>query len=145
MTAAMVLPHVNAALNATTTVLLLLGFVFIRTGNRYAHRTAMIAAMVVSAMFLVSYVTYHLTSPIFMFRGQGLIRQVYYGIMISHVLLAMVATPMVAITASRSLRGQFKRHKAIARWTLPVWLYVSLTGIIVYIMLYHLYPDVPPP
>jgi uncharacterized membrane protein YozB (DUF420 family) len=91
-----------------------------------------------SVLFLIAYLTYHFTQPIVVFRGQGWVRPVYYALMISHVVLAMVVTPMVLLTFVRGLRGRFERHRPLARWTLPLWLYVSVTGIVVYIMLYHM-------
>jgi len=144
MTTAAVLPHVNAALNALSTILLIVGFVLIRSGRREAHRKVMIAALSVSALFLVSYVTYHFTAPIFVFPGTGWTVPVYYTLLISHVILATLATPMVAMTAYRALKGTFDRHKAIARWTIWVWLYVTVTGVMIYVVLYHVYPPTAP-
>ncbi len=140
MTAATVLPHVNAILNAVSTVLLLIAFTYIRRGNRDAHRKVMISAIIVSAVFLVCYLTYHFTAPIFVFKGPRELLPAYYGLLISHVILATVVTPMIAVTAWRSLHGQFERHRAIARWTFPIWLYVTVTGVVIYVILYHIYP-----
>lgn len=140
MTAATVLPHVNAVLNVLSTLLLVIGFAFIRAGYRDIHRKFMIAAMAVSAVFLVSYLTYHFSAPIFVFPGTGWTIPAYYALLISHVILATAVTPMVAVTAWRALHGQFDRHKLIARWTLPVWLYVTVTGVAIYAILYHVYP-----
>ena len=140
MTAATILPHVNAVLNAVSTILILIGFTFIRAGNRAMHRKFMIAAIIVSAVFLACYLTYHFMAPIFVFRGTGWTIPAYYSLLISHVLLAVVVTPMVGITAWRSLHGDFERHKKIARWTLPIWLYVTVTGVVIYVILYHVYP-----
>lgn len=140
MTAATVLPHVNAILNALSTILLLVGFTSIRAGNRDLHRKFMIAAMTVSAVFLACYLAYHFTAPIFVFPGTGWTIPAYYGLLISHVILALAVVPMVAVTAWRALHGAFDRHKAIARWTLPVWLYVTVTGVVIYAILYHVYP-----
>lgn len=142
MTFATVLPHVNAVLNALSTVLLVIAFAFIRSGNREAHRKVMLAAIVVSAIFLASYLTYHFTAPIFVFKGTGWTVPVYYAMLVSHVILATIVTPMVFVTAWRSLHGQFDRHRAIARWTLPIWLYVTVTGVVIYVVLYHVYPTV---
>jgi putative membrane protein len=139
MTTATILPHVTAALNAAALLLLLAGFTLIRAGRRDLHRKAMLAAVGTSALFLVFYVLYHFTAPIFVFRGQGSVRPVYYALLVSHVLLAAVVAPMVAVTLLRALKGRFEVHKGLARWTLPVWLYVSVTGIVVYAMLYHVY------
>jgi uncharacterized membrane protein YozB (DUF420 family) len=140
MDSATLLPHVNAALNAVSTVLIVLGFILIRRGAREAHRKVMLLAIGVSAVFLVSYLFYHFTAPIFVFPGTGPIRALYYVILITHVILAAVVTPMIILTALRALRGTFDRHKALARWTLPIWLYVTVTGVIIYWMLYHAYP-----
>ena len=142
MTVATVLPHVNAVLNTLSTVLLVTAFVLIRGGNREAHRKVMLAAIIVSGVFLASYLTYHFTAPIFVFRGTGWTVPLYYALLVSHVILATVVTPMVAVTAWRSLHGQFDRHRAIARWTLPIWLYVTVTGVVIYAVLYHVYPAV---
>ena len=140
MTAATVLPHVNAALNALSTLLILTGFIFIRSGNREMHRKVMIAAIVVSAVFLACYLTYHFTAPIFVFPGTGWTIPVYYTMLITHVILAIAVTPMIIVTAWRSLHGRFESHKKIARWTLPIWLYVTVTGVLIYVILYHVYP-----
>jgi putative membrane protein len=140
MTAATVLPHVNAVLNTLSTILLLIGFAFIRSGNREIHRKFMIAAIIVSAVFLASYLTYHFMAPIFVFPGTGWTVPAYYTLLISHVILAVVVTPMVMVTAWRGLKGNFDRHKLIARWTLPIWLYVTVTGVAIYAILYHVYP-----
>ena len=135
-----ILPHVNAVLNAASTVLLITGFGLIRAGQRDIHRQVMIAALIVSSVFLICYLTYHFTAPVFVYRGPDWSRPVYYALLISHVVLATVVTPMVAVTAWRSLHGDFQRHRVIARWTLPIWLYVTVTGVVIYVILYHLYP-----
>ena len=145
-----VLPHVNAALNALSTVLLIIAFALIRMGQRAAHRKVMIAALCVSSVFLVSYLTYHFTAPVFKFPGHGWIVPVYFAMLISHVVLATVAAPLVAFTAWRAIRAwraggptapaaAFARHRALARWTFPIWLYVTVTGVIIYVTLYHIY------
>lgn len=150
MTIAAVLPHVNAALNALSTVLLIVAYVLIRAGRRSAHRKVMIAALTVSAVFLASYLTYHFTAPVFVFPGRGWVVPVYYAMLISHVVLATAATPLVVMTAWRGVRAWraggasapqevFARHRAIARWTFPIWLYVTVTGVIIYVTLYHVY------
>lgn len=138
MSSATVLPHVTATLNAVTIGFLLLGLFFIHRGNRSAHCAAMVGAMIASALFLAAYLVYHVTAPISVFRGQGWIRPVYYTIMVSHILLAMAVTPLALLTFVRGWRGRFDRHRPLARWTLPLWLYVSVTGIVVYVMLYHM-------
>ena len=142
MDTASVLPHVNAALNATSTVLLLIGYAMIRSGRRDKHRAFMIAAIAVSALFLASYLTYHFTAPIFQFRGTGAIVPVYYTILITHVVLAALVTPAVLYIAYQALKERFDRHKKWARVVFPVWLYVTTTGVVIYLMLYHIYPEV---
>jgi putative membrane protein len=140
MTAATILPHVNAVLNALSTILLLIGFFFIRSGNREIHRKFMIAAIIVSAIFLASYLAYHFMAPIFRFPGTGWTIPAYYTLLVSHVILAVIVTPMVLMTAWRALNGRFESHRAMARWTLPIWLYVTVTGVLIYVILYHVYP-----
>ena len=133
-----VLPALNAALNATAAVLLMTGYVLIRRGERAKHRACMIAALVVSAMFLTSYVIYHLQVGSVPFRGTGWIRTLYFAVLIPHVILAIAIVPLVVMTVSRALSSRFDKHRRIARWTLPLWLYVSVTGVIVYLMLYRM-------
>ena len=135
------LPHFNAALNFTTFVLLLSGYFFIRRKNIIAHRNCQIAALSVAVLFLISYVTYHSQHGATRFQGQGIARPIYFTILTTHTILAAVIVPFVIITVRRAKRGDFLRHRAIARWTLPMWLYVSVTGVLVYVMLYHLYPS----
>ena len=130
---------VNATLNGSSAVLLLIGRWFIGRGRISIHRAFMIAALVTSSAFLVSYLYYHAHVGSVHFQGQGWSRPVYFTILISHTILAAVVVPMVIITLSRALRERFDRHRAIARWTFPVWMYVSVTGVIVYVMLYHLF------
>lgn len=134
-----ILPHVNAALNSTSLVLLVIGFVLIKAGRREAHRKAMIAAICVSAVFLVSYLTYHFTAPIFKFPGTGWAVPAYFTLLVSHVVLATIVTPMVIVTAWRALHGQFELHKRIARYTWPVWIFVTVSGVAVYAILFHVY------
>jgi putative membrane protein len=131
------LPHLNAALNGTSALLLLLGFCLIKRKNRNAHRGTMTAAFAASVLFLISYLTYHAHAGSVRFEGQGWTRLLYFAILISHSTLAAVALPMILVTLGRALRNRFDLHRRIARWTLPVWLYVSVTGVIVYLMLYH--------
>ena len=133
------LPALNAALNGVSACLLSVGFLCIRRKHVTAHKTCMISAFVTSTIFLVSYLTYHYHVGSVPFRGQGWVRPVYFAILISHTFLAAATVPLVLVTLSRALRGRFDRHARIARWTLPVWLYVSVTGVIVYWMLYHLF------
>jgi uncharacterized membrane protein YozB (DUF420 family) len=133
------LPLVNASLNGLATVLLIVGYVCIRRHRITAHRTAMVAAFATSVLFLVSYLIYHAHAGSRPFPGQGPIRVVYFLILISHIVLAATIPPLAGITLWRAYRRRFDRHRKIARWTLPLWLYVSVTGIVVYLMLYQLY------
>ncbi|MFO1071135.1 MAG: DUF420 domain-containing protein [Steroidobacteraceae bacterium] len=133
------LPHINAALNATASVLLVIGRIQIARRRIAAHRLAMLGAVGVSVLFLISYISYHVSAPIFEFRGQGLVRPVYYAFLISHVVLAAVAAPMVLATIWRGLRREDLRHRRWARWTWPVWMYVSASGVLVYFMLYNIH------
>ncbi|MBX3691711.1 DUF420 domain-containing protein [Dokdonella sp.] len=139
MDPANVLPHVNATLNAISGVLLVVARVLIAQRRIAAHRRAMLAALVVSALFLIGYIVYHVTSPIFVFRGTGLVRPVYYALLISHVVLAAAALPMILVTAVLGLRRRDDRHRRWARWTWPLWMYVSLSGVAVYLLLYQIY------
>jgi uncharacterized membrane protein YozB (DUF420 family) len=132
-----VFPQINATLNGASAVLLLIGRNYIKHGRMAAHRAVMIAALVSSNLFLTSYVYYHWHVGSVHFQGQGWSRPVYFTILTSHTILAIVIVPMVIITLSRALRGRFDRHRAIARWTFPLWMYVSVTGVIVYFMLYQ--------
>ncbi len=131
------LPALNAGLNVVAGALLVLGYVFVRRGEIRRHRSCMLAASAVSAAFLASYTTYHWQVGSVAYTGQGWARPVYFAILISHILLAIVIVPMVAVTLWRALGGAVEQHRAIARWTHPVWLYVSVTGVIIYWMLYH--------
>jgi uncharacterized membrane protein YozB (DUF420 family) len=132
------LPAVNATLNATSAVLLTIGWFLIRSGRIAAHRRFMIAAFVTSSLFLVSYVVYHAQIGSKPYPGTGVMRAVYFSILIPHVILAAVVLPMAIVTLSRGLRRLDDRHRPLARWTLPLWLFVSVTGVIVYLMLYQL-------
>ena len=134
------LPAVNAWLNATSAALLTAGYGFIRRRQVRAHQTCMLMALGVSSLFLVSYVIYHYHAGSKPFGGHGWIRGIYYPLLISHVVLAALIVPFALTTIYRAWRGEFARHRRIARWTLPVWLYVSVTGVLVYWMLYHLGP-----
>ncbi len=135
------LPTVNAVLNGTSAALLTVGYYFIRQRKVTAHMTCMLTAFGVSSLFLVSYVIYHYHSGSRPFGGRGWIRQVYYPLLISHLSLAALIIPLALATIYRAWREEFARHMRIARWTLPIWLYVSVTGVIVYWMLYHLAPQ----
>ncbi len=136
------LPHLNAILNATCALLLFSGYSFIRAGRVAAHRTCQMAAVIVSVIFLASYLTYHYQHGATRFAGEGLVRPIYFTILISHTILAIVIVPLVGVTLYRALKADFVRHRKIARFTLPLWLYVSITGVIVYLMLYQIYPSV---
>jgi putative membrane protein len=135
------LPHLNAILNSTSALLLVNGFRFIRRGQIQAHRNCQLTALFTSTLFLISYLTYHYYHGATRFTGQGIVRPFYFALLTSHTILAVVIVPLVMITIYRAARGDFLRHRNIARWTLPLWLYVSVTGVIVYFMLYHLYPS----
>ena len=134
------LPAVNATLNATSAVFLVVGYIMIRQRRIAVHAGCMIGALTVSVLFLASYLTYHAYVGHVPFEGQGWIRPVYFGLLTSHTLLAMATALVLApVTVIRAARRQFDRHKAIARWTLPIWLYVSVTGVVIYFMLYRWY------
>jgi len=137
------LPTFNALLNATTGILIVSGFILIRRKRIAAHRACMIAAVICSSLFLISYLVYHVGfgAGVTRFRGTGWMRTAYHTILISHTILAVTIVPFVIVTLRRALRGEFVRHHRIARWTFPMWLYVSVTGVIVYLMLYHFYPS----
>lgn len=135
------LPHVNAALNGATIVFLAAGLYFILNGKRERHRACMIAALIVSAAFLVSYLAYHFNSGLAKFGGEGLIRPIYFTLLIIHVLIAAAITPLVPLTAYWALTEQFARHKRFARWTWPLWMFVAVSGVVVYVMAIHMYPD----
>lgn len=143
MTLADALPTVNAALNATSAVLLVLGWRAIRAGRREVHRAYMLAALGSSLLFLVSYVTRIALTGTHRFPGEGTLRAVYLAVLGSHTLLAALAGPLVLRTLFLAFRARFPEHRRVARWTLPVWLYVSVTGVVVYAMLYHLAPALP--
>lgn len=132
------LPHLNAALNALSTMLLVTGWLLIKQRRIAQHRRVMIAAVATSAAFLTSYVIYHANAGSKPFPGTGVMRTVYFAVLIPHVILAAAVLPPILITFARGLRRDDARHRRIARWTLPVWLYVSVTGVIVYVMLYRL-------
>jgi uncharacterized membrane protein YozB (DUF420 family) len=138
------LPKINASLNAACTVFLVLGFICIRNGKIRYHRFCMITAFLCSTVFLALYLYFHFHAGIIRFGGQGWIRTVYFAILLSHTTLAVVIVPLILITLSRALRERFDRHRAIARLTLPLWLYVSVTGVIVYWLLYVAYTPVWP-
>ena len=132
------LPTLNACLNATTFCLLLAGFYFIKQRNIKAHRACMIGAIVIAGLFFASYITYHSQVGSVKFTKQGWIRPVYFSILISHTILATTIIPLAFVTVYRGLRNQLDKHVKIARWTLPIWLYISVTGVIIYLMLYQM-------
>ena len=135
------LPTVNASLNALSTVFLTLGFIFIKRGQRVAHRNCMVAAFTTSTIFLACYLTYHFTvTAVTKFQGQGWVRPLYFVILITHIFLAVIIVPLILMTLSRAVKQRFELHKKIARWTWPIWMYVSVTGVIVYMMLYQWFP-----
>jgi uncharacterized membrane protein YozB (DUF420 family) len=140
------LPHLNATLNSISALLLITGYVYIRRGNIAAHRKCMLAAFITSTIFLACYVLYHSLLVYYLgqgptrFRGVGWVRPLYFIILVTHTILAIAITPFVLVTLRRALRERFDKHRRIARWTFPAWLYVSVTGVIVYLMLYQLYP-----
>jgi uncharacterized membrane protein YozB (DUF420 family) len=129
----------NALLNATSGILLACGYVAIRSGKVQIHKRFMISAFAVSTVFLISYLLYHYRVGHVAFQGQGWIRPVYFALLISHTILAIVIVPMILITLRRALLERFDRHRIIARWTLPLWFYVCVTGVIVYLMVYQIY------
>jgi putative membrane protein len=132
------LPTLNAVLNATAALLLLAGWWLIRRKKRDAHRRVMLAAVATSVLFLASYLVYHSEVGSVRFQGQGALRVAYLAILLSHTVLAAAIVPMVLVTLARALRGRFEAHRAIARYTLPVWIWVSVSGVVVYWMLYRL-------
>ena len=131
------LPAVNATLNALSGVLLLIGFALVRSGRIAAHRRVMIAAFATSSLFLVCYVVYHAQVGSVRFTRQGLVRPLYFTLLITHVTLAAAVPPLAIVTLSRGLKARYVRHRRIARWTLPIWMYVSVTGVLVYVLLYQ--------
>ena len=134
------MPHLQSALNATAAVLLSMGYYYIKNNNRTAHRNCMLSALIVSTIFLVSYLTYHAKVGYQPFEGQGLIRPIYFTFLFSHIVLSGVIVPMVLVTVFFALRGDFNKHPRIARWTLPIWIYISVSGVIVYFLAFHIFP-----
>ncbi len=130
-------PALNASLNALSAVLLVVGYSFIRRQKIAAHKATMVSAFAVSVLFLACYLYYHFHHGSTAFQGQGAIRMLYFSILISHTILAVTIVPLVLVTLARAWRGQFDRHRRIARWTFPLWLYVSITGVVVYWFLYQ--------
>jgi putative membrane protein len=135
------LPPLNACLNGLAALFLLTGFYFIKRGNKQAHRNCMIAAFYTSTLFLLSYLTYHFMAGRTVFREPAWFRPIYLVILLTHTVLAVVILPMILATLYRAQKEQFDRHKKIARWTLPLWLYVSVTGVVIYYLLYVKFPQ----
>ena len=135
------LPAVNATLNATSTFFLLLGYLFIRRKKTIAHRNCMVAAFCTSVVFLACYLVYHFNVPRTNFDKEHWFRPIYLVILLTHTVLAMVIVPMVLITLSRALKARYELHKKIARWTWPIWIYVSITGVMIYLFLYQIFPQ----
>ena len=133
------LPTLNATLNGISAVLLSVGYFFIRRKDRQRHKICMLSAFAMSVLFLISYVIYHAQVGSKPFPGQGAMRAIYFSVLIPHVLLAATIVPLALITLSRGLSNRIDPHRRIARWTLPIWLYVSVTGVMVYLMLYEMY------
>ena len=133
-----ILPSVNATLNAAAAVLLIWGYLLIRRKHIQTHRKVMLSAFVVSSLFLVCYLVYHFQVGSVHYAKTGAIRAIYFGILGTHTLLAAAVPPLAIVTLSRGLRARFDKHRRIARWTLPIWLYVSITGVVVYLMLYRM-------
>ena len=132
------LPGLNALLNSASAVLLVVGYRLVRQGRREAHRRVMLAALATSALFLVSYLVYHAQVGSVRFTGQGPVRALYFAVLISHTVLAVAIVPLVLVTVARALRGRVDAHRRVARYTLPLWLWVSVSGVAVYAMLYRL-------
>ena len=139
------LPFINACLNGLATIFLTLGFVFIKKGNKTAHRNCMISAFVTSAVFLACYLTYHIkTEAVTRFVEPAWFRPIYLVLLFTHVVLAVVILPLIFMTLSRALKERFEQHKKIARWTWPLWMYVSITGVLIYLLLYQVFPQPEP-
>ena len=134
------LAPLNAILNSIAAALLTAGFIFIRRRRVRAHRACMLSAFAVSTAFFVSYLTYHYHVGDVRFQGHGIVRPIYFTILVTHIILAAAIVPLVLITLRRALSGNFDRHRRVARWTWPIWMYVSITGVVVYLMCYRMYP-----
>lgn len=133
------LPHFQAILNTCAALLLAIGYYYIKNNNRIAHQKCMITALVISTVFMVSYLTYHAEVGYTPFAGQGIIRPFYFTLLASHVILAALIVPMVLTTAYFAVTGNFTKHPRIARWTLPLWFYVSVSGVLIYVLGFHIY------
>ena len=137
------LPAVNAGLNSLSTVFLTAGYIFIRRQRQVAHRNCMIGAVISSALFLTCYIIYHYNAGRTTFRDPAWFRPIYLAILLTHTILAVAIVPMVLMTLYRAARRQFEQHKRISRWTWPIWIYVSVTGVLIYFLLYHIFPQGP--
>ena len=136
------LPAVNACLNGLSAVFLTTGYVFIRRGNKIAHRNCMVSAFVTSTIFLICYLTYHFTvRTVTRFEKPEWFRPIYLSILFSHLALALAIIPLALMTLRRAVKGRFELHKKVARWTWPIWMYVSVTGVIIYLLLYRIFPQ----
>ncbi len=135
-----VIPAFLAVLNTTAALLVITGYLFIRKGKRSVHRACMVSALAVSTIFMVFYLYYHAKIGNIPFAGAGVVRPIYFSILATHVILAAFLFPMALVTAGFAIRGRTSRHRRIARWTLPIWLYVSVTGVVIYFMAFHMYP-----
>ena len=138
------LPLINACLNGLATLFLTLGFIFIKRGNKIAHRNCMVSAFVTSAVFLACYLTYHFSTGATRFVEPEWFRPIYLVLLFTHVVLAVVILPLIFMTFSRALKERFEQHKKIARWTWPLWMYVSITGVLIYLLLYQIFPQPKP-
>lgn len=135
------LPAVNATLNGISTILLAAGFIQIKRGNKAAHRNCMVGALVASTLFLICYVIYHKYAGHTRFADPAWFRPIYLFVLATHVPLAALQVPLILITFSHAVRGQFETHKRFARWTYPIWMYVSVTGVLIYVLLYQVFPQ----
>jgi uncharacterized membrane protein YozB (DUF420 family) len=138
------LPALNACLNSTSAIFLAIGYVLIRQNRQRAHRNCMIVALISSTLFLISYITYHYHAGRTVFKDPAWFRPVYLVLLLTHTVLAVVIVPMVIVTVSRALKHRYDLHKRIARWTWPLWMYVSVTGVIIYFLLYRIFPQAHP-
>ena len=135
------LPLINACLNGLATVFLTLGFIFIKRGNKTAHRNCMVSAFVISAVFLACYLIYHFSTGATRFVEPAWFKPIYLAILIPHIIFAVVILPLIFMTFSRALKERFELHKKIARWTWPLWMFVSITGVLIYLLLYQVFPQ----
>lgn len=137
-----ILPHIIAGLNLSSAILVSTAYYQIRNKNETLHKVFMIIALMFSFLFLISYIAYHLNVGNIKFAGEGIVRPVYFSILIAHVLVAAIVLPMILVTVNYAIKKQFEKHRRIARWTLPLWVFVSITGFVVYLMAFHFYPPI---